>query len=114
MGYLSMSLQGQVTAIRDEAGRLGYVRENLRIADTFLMSSNARLGITGGSMAGGRRPASGINPRTTSVGRSVLELAARPEDWEPLAKAVAEADTLHRPVLRNRAWSLRKAKAFFL
>jgi hypothetical protein len=43
----------------------------------------------------------------------VLELACEPEFFDELSRLVQEADGLKRPVLRNRAFTLRTAPRWF-
>lgn len=103
MGLLNQSLSGQVTEIDVGNGRLAYVRENARF-DGFMLSSNARLGVTGGTWRGkmnvGSLPKSAVQ---------TLELAADPRDWNQVAEWVRKMDAAGRPVLRSPRWTVRQA-----
>lgn len=81
-------LSGRLTWISVD-GTDAFVRENLRIPDTFLISSSARIGL-------GEK---GISPSHGAI--SILELATD-GDWDAIRSVVTKADTLRRPVLRGR------------
>lgn len=96
-------LVGQITRI--QWGHItAYVRENLRLNDSFMIPSTARLGITGN----GKR----CTP-LDHYGRSVLELACPADVWDQIARDVMQADALGRPVVRNRHWTTRTASTQF-
>lgn len=84
---------GKVTLI-EHGGHRGWVRENVRIADRFHVSSNASIGLS----KSGARPGD----------MQVLELATD-GPWEALAAAVRRADGLGRPVLRSGLWTAQRA-----
>jgi hypothetical protein len=108
MGYLGSSLEGQVTKLRVEH-TVCYARENLRIKDTFLIHSSARLGLGGGIVQG--KVHAGIKAGDNWAGTQVLELCAPADRWEECARIIRLADARDRPVLRNRqftkAWAER-------
>lgn len=76
---------------------LFYVRENFRY-ESFASNSGVRWGLQQGHHV---------------RGTNVLELACASDQFENLARAVHEADALKRPVVRNRAFTLRTAPRFF-
>lgn len=102
-GYLGSCLLGQVTRV-ELNGVTGYVRENLRNCSGITVSSNHRLGITGGVIRG--RVRGGSIPKSAN---HVLELAAPDEAWHGLAEAVRRLDSMQRPVVRSPRWTLQHA-----
>lgn len=78
-------------------GRRFFVRENFRY-DTFTCNSGVRWGLQ-----------QGHNVR----GVNVLELACELDQFGELSRVVHEADALKRPVMRNRAFTLRTAPRYF-
>ncbi len=102
MGYLGQSgLHGQVTVI-EAGGVRAYVRENIRM-DTFMMSSNERLGVVGGGNRGKNR--GNVPPHA----QHVLELACPKEAWASIADLVKRADAKHRAVVQSDRWTVPKA-----
>lgn len=73
-----------------------YVRENVTGIPSFLVSSGERWGDKTGS-----------KPRQS---RQVLELLAPEKHFEVIKQAVLIADALHRPVLKNNAFTLQWIK----
>ena len=86
----------QITQVRF-LGHVGYVREKRRgrPGESFLMSSNTRLG----HKADGNR-----------MGREVLELAIDKRLFEQCAKAIRALDTMDREVLKSNRWAFEYAK----
>lgn len=95
-------LIGAVTRIH-VGSAVAFVRENLRLHNSFYISSHARLGICGNGYS-----ESPLN----NYGHQVLELACQPADWEQLCVQVHNADALSRPVIRSKQWTLKIALAF--
>lgn len=81
----------------EHGGRRFFVRENFRY-DTFTSNSGVRWGLQQGHSV------RGVN---------VLELACAPRQFDELSRIVHEADGLERPVVRNRAFTLRTAPRYF-
>jgi hypothetical protein len=75
-----------------------YVRENIStFGGHFHVSAGERMGWKRGRLA--KRHS------------QVLELAAPPKEWDRLAEIVQQTDGLHRPVRRNRLFSVTWAAA---
>ena len=104
-GYLGSALSGQLTKLELPDIGVVYVRENFRLHDTFVMGSGARLGVAGGVNGTTGEVWPGINPKKSSLGKSILELCAPALHFEAAAAIVAKADSLHRPVLANRTFT---------
>jgi predicted DNA-binding WGR domain protein len=78
-----------------------YVRENLDGGWSFFISSNERMSDKG-SNRGTSKPA---------AHRNVLDLCTEREaDWDIVADVVRSLDSLKRPVLRNRRFTVRWAE----
>jgi len=93
--------EGQITKCRTR-GMVFYVRENLDGGWSFYISSNERLSDKGSGCGRGR----------PSLRRNVLDLCTQhATDWETAADVVRSFDTLRRPVLRNRRFTVRWAEA---
>jgi hypothetical protein len=86
----SSGLTGQVTRCEYQ-GIVFYVRENVNATPAFNISSGERWGDKVG-----RKP---------SRFRQSLELLAPELHWEEIAQLVRQADTLGRPVLRNKLFN---------
>jgi predicted DNA-binding WGR domain protein len=93
--------EGQITKCGWQ-GIVFYVRENLDGGWSFYISSNERLSDKGSGRGRGR----------PSLRRNVLDLRTQYEsDWDAAADVVRSHDTLQRPVLRNRRFTVRWAEA---
>lgn len=88
-------LWGQVTRC-ELAGVVFYVRENLDSSVSFMMNAGQRWGEKNGRV---------------SKSREILELAAPADDWETIADAVRAADPLHRPVRKNKNFTISWAES---
>lgn len=89
------AVRGQITKIR-ALGEIAYVREDYDIGNSFLLPSNARVG---------------LKERGPSSGWSVLALCATPKRWQDIARLVHTADGLERRVVRNRRFTTDWAEA---
>jgi predicted DNA-binding WGR domain protein len=92
--------EGQITKAR-WFGIVFYVRENLDGGWSFFISSNERMSDKGSNRGTGR----------PAMHRNVLDLCTQhPTDWDAAAEVVRSLDTLKRPVLRNRRFTVRWAE----
>jgi hypothetical protein len=92
--------EGQITKCR-WFSIVFYVRENLDGSWSFYISSNERMSDKGSNRGTGKPAAH----------RNVLDLCTRHDsDWETAADLVRAIDTLKRPVLRNRRFTVRWAE----
>jgi hypothetical protein len=93
--------EGQITKCR-WFGVVFFVRENLDGGWSFYISSNERMSDKGSNRGTGR----------PAMHRNVLDLCTPHEsDWDAAADAVRSLDSLKRPVLRNRRFTVRWAEA---
>jgi hypothetical protein len=83
-------LIGQLTECEHD-GVMFWVREALDKRTSFTTSSNQR---------------SGEKCKAPSPNRQALELCCPAENWDRIVAVVREADTLKRPVLQNRHFTL--------